>query len=797
MLPLALYLFAQPPRALHAGELARAIDRLSVAGNVLYVAAHPDDENTRLLSWLVGAKGVRAAYLAVTRGDGGQNLIGSEQGPLLGLIRTQELLAARRIDGAEQFFTRARDFGYSKTPEETLSIWGRDEILADFVTIIRRFKPDLIITRFNPKDRDTHGHHTASAMLSEAAFAAAADPKFRPELGGAWHAKRVVWNTYSWDPKAQHPGEIKIDAGIYDPLLGESFGELAARSRSMHKSQGFGASPVRGHSNDYFKVIAGAEAKQSIFEGIDLTWARVPGAEKFAGLVKRARAEFRFDNPAASIPVLVEALDALDAMPQNPWKEHKHEELARTIAGCAGLWLEAVAADWGVVPGGKLGAKFDAINRSDAKLTLEELRLPGGEVVKVGKPLVRDESDVIDHAVTATGPLSNPYWLAEKPEPGLYTVKDPAMVGLPENPPALPVEFVVSINGHRLAIERPLLYKWTDPVAGERYRPVAIVPAVTVTPARGLLVFADGKAKPLHVTVKAGAANTSGTLKPELPAGWRIEPATQNYQLAARGDEAELQFTVHPPEKASSGALHFGAHALTTIEHSHIPIQTLFPDGEVKLVRFDLKKTHTRVGYVAGAGDEVADALRQVGYDVTALSEETLASEPLGRFDAIVTGVRAWNVDKRLPYLHARLMEYVKGGGTLVVQYNTSNRFGQVTTNIGPHPFEISQERVTEEHAAVTMAEHPILKFPNRIAAGDFDGWIQERGLYFAGKWDAKYDAPLAMNDAGEPARKGGLLVTKYGKGAFIYTGLAFFRQLPAGVPGAYRLFANLISYGR
>jgi LmbE family N-acetylglucosaminyl deacetylase len=806
-------LSAQPPRQPNAAELARAIDRLSVVGNVLYVAAHPDDENTRLLGWLANEKLARTAYLSLTRGDGGQNLIGSEQGPLLGLIRTQELLAARRVDGAEQYFTRARDFGYSKTPDETLAIWGRAEVLADVVWAIRRFKPDVIITRFSPKSVDTHGHHTASALLAEEAFHAAADPAFHPEQVkevGVWQAKRIVWNKGVWNA---NPGEdlsafLKLDVGAFNPALGVSYGELAATSRSMHKSQGFGAASTRGPSPEYFQVLAGDPMTHGLFDGVDQSWSRVRGAEKLRELFARARAQYRPEAPESAIPALLGAQAALDALPVNPWKAEKQHELGDVIAACAGLYVEATAADFSAAPGTELKVAVSAINRSGAQLALKEVRLPGGVVARLDQPLGH-EPFLLERAVTVPPetPFSNPYWLAEAPEPGLYRAPDPALIGLPEQPPALTVELVLRAGDRTLTVTRAVAYKWTDPVAGERWRPLEIVPAVMVNPATPVLMFPDAQPHALKVLLKAGVAKAKGVLAPELPAGWKAEPPSLPFALEDKGAEEELSFQVRPPAAPGSGKLRLVAsvgeqklaRGVHRIEYGHIPIQTLFPEAEVKLVRFDLKKTKKRIGYIAGAGDEVAAALRQVGYEVTLLSDEALRNSPMTMYDAIVVGVRAYNTNIRLPYYKKRLMDYIKSGGTMVVQYNTTNRWSKPLPEIGPYPFEISQERVTDENAAITREpqDHPLLTRPNRILDEDFTGWIQERGLYFAGKWAKEYETPLSMHDPGEPARKGGVLVARYGKGAFIYTGLAFFRQLPAGVPGAYKIFANMISYGR
>ncbi len=811
-----------PPRQPGAGELLRRIERLGVVGNVLYVAAHPDDENTRLLAYLVGERSLRTAYLSLTRGDGGQNLIGAEQGPLLGLIRTQELLAARRVDGAEQYFTRARDFGYSKTAAETLSIWDRDAVLADLVWVIRRFRPDVIITRFPSRGLDTHGHHTASAVLAEQAFSAAADPRAHPEqlrYVGVWKARRLLQNKPIFPgltPAVDVSRFLTLDVGGYSPLLGVSWGEVAATARSMHKSQGFGVPSVRGPVPEYFEVLQGDRPRgRDPLGGLPFDWGRVKGAARLADLLAKARRGFDAQHPERSLERLLEAAAELERVPANPWKEEKLRELGEVAAACAGLFVEATAADFRAVPGGKVKLTLGAINRSPAALWLKEVRLLGplaaGEarVVRVGKPLAEHQPWQRERtlALASDAPLSSPYWLEAQPRGGDYVIKDQRLVGEAESPPPLAVEFVVQSGGRSVTLRRAVLYKWTDPVAGERWRPLELAPAVTATPAARDLVFPDRKARPLAVTLQAFADGQSGSVRLELPAGFSAAPARLPFRLERRGDEEEITFTVRPAG-AGRGQLRVVvevgklelSRALARVDCSHLPIQTVFPQASVAVSRFDLaRKVDRPIGYLPGAGDEVPAALRAVDYKVTLLDDEALTRQPLGRFAAIVVGVRAYNVNPRLAFHHRRLMEYVKAGGTLIAQYSTSNRLSKVVAPMGPYPFALSQERVTDERAAVTLEapEHPLLTRPNRISAADFEGWVQERGLYFAGTWDQRYQTLLSMHDPGEPPRRGSLLVARYGKGTFVYTGLAFFRQLPAGVPGAYRLFANLLAHGR
>jgi LmbE family N-acetylglucosaminyl deacetylase len=812
---------ADPPRP-DAARLQLALRRLGVVGRVLYVAAHPDDENTNLLAYLENVAMVRTAYLSLTRGDGGQNLIGSEQGPELGLIRTQELLAARRIDGAEQFFTRARDFGFSKSPEETLRIWGRDAVLADVVTVIRRFRPDVIITRFQPEKTDTHGHHTASAMLAVEAFKAAADPKFHPEelTGGLepWQARRLVWNKSSWNLKPNEDLSAfgKLDVGAYSPLLGVSMGELAADSRSMHKSQGFGVAPNRGPIVEYFKVLDGAPTAKGPLDGLDLSWGRYPkAAAKVRGLAEKAARGFDARKPYASIPALLELDKALDAVPDASFRAQKKYEVAELVLACAGLFVDATASDHEAAPGQPLDVTATVVNRSPASVALTSVRFPFDDAATaVGKPVA------CPTASGAAAPLetkkairvpadrapTTPYWLDGPPGAGLYRTPDARDVGAPESPPALVATFELTIAGRPLTVARPVVFKWVDPVMGERARPVEITPAVSVRPETGVLMFPDAGERALAVRLTAGAPGVAGAATLELPRGWTAEPARAPFSLAKKGDQTTVTFRVRASAKdaaagtakviVDAGAAGKQSRGVVHIDHPHIPMQTWLADADVRLVPVTLTTGGKKIGYFPGPGDEVPAALRRVGYDVTLLDDKGLTAASLARFDAVVTGVRAFNTSEALRAAHAALMSYVEGGGTLVVQYNTNNRLAPLSAPIGPWPFEIGRDRVTDETAAATFtnAKHPALTAPNRLSARDFDSWVQERGLYFAEKWDPRYETMMTMHDPDEKPLAGGVLWAPHGKGTFVYTGLAFFRQLPAGVPGAYRLFANLLA---
>lgn len=818
-------LIAQPVETMNAAKLQLALQKLTTLGSVLYVAAHPDDENTAFIAYCANDRLLRTAYLSLTRGDGGQNLIGSEQSELLGIIRTQELLAARRIDGGEQFFTRALDFGYSKTPEETMKIWGRDKILADVVWAIRKFRPDVIVTRFPKTGEGGHGHHTSSAILAEEAFFAAADPKKFPEqlsLVQPWKAKRILWN--AWLPalearKADVSKLTAIDLGSYNILLGKSYTEISAESRSMHKSQGFGSSGLRGETLNYFDLIAGDSIKikaekADIFEGVDMTWNRVKGGAVVAKLLEEARKKFVPTEPQAIIPILAQAYREMGKIQDDYWIPQKRKELVEIIRSCAGIWVEAIAqnppgrgeAGFSGTPGGTVKISAAIVNRSQSPLQLKRVLFPFAGDSLIGKELVKGKfiTTVVTKTIPKTTPLTQPYWLYTAPEKGIFSVSDQRLIGRPENPAALTVSFVVNVHGEDIPFTTPVLHRRTDPVLGETYRPFEIVPPVVLALPDKSLLFTDASSRAMSVLVKSNMAQASGVVRLRLPSGWTSEPKEIPFSLVNKFDEIPALFKIQPPSTIIQGEHYVYAEVamadgskssfgMQTIQYNHIPAQTLFPEARAKLVQIDLKKTVKSIGYIASASDDMPEYLTQLGFDVKLLSDDDIDNLALQRFEAIVTGVRAYNTRPRLKQQYRRLMDYVAQGGTLLVQYNTANAL--VTDSIGPYPFTISRERVTEEDTPIRLLQsaHPLLQTPNVINAKDFEGWVQERGLYFASKWDPRYQTLWACNDTGEPEKTGGMLVAQHGKGAFIFNSYAWFRQFPAGVPGAYRLFVNML----
>ncbi len=806
---------AQAQPVLNGSDILLGLEKLNTVGAVLYIAAHPDDENTRLLAYLAKEKKLRTGYLSVTRGDGGQNLIGKEQGDALGLIRTQELLAARRTDGAEQFFTRANDFGYSKNPEETFTIWNRDSVLSDMVWTIRKFKPDVIICRFPTTGEGGHGHHTASAILAMEAFDAAADPKrFPHQLASVpvWKTRRIFWNTFNFGTtNTTAPNQLKVDVGLYNPLLGKGYGEIAAESRSMHKSQGFGVPKQRGSTTEYFKLLKGDSVKSDLFEGIDQTWHRFPGSADLEKAIQNCIGKFNSRSPELSIPDLLEIHKLLAHLQskdptQMKWNDLKMREIENLMVACSGLWLEAFAASNTGIPGNAVTLTTQVVKRNNCEAKLQKISYWNQQDTMTEHVLKTNELFTAKHTETLSAnlPFSNPYWLNEKHEPGFYHVNDPMLIGKPENNPALMVSFYIELGGLQIEVERPLVYKWTDPVKGEIYSPFEVLPPATVNISEKVLVFSDEHPKNVQFVIKANSDNVSGLLMVAVPDGWSFVYKTKEFNLENRGEEVVLEGQVVSSKTGSNSKLAASvlihgkiySKGIQRIEYDHIPHQFILSDAEANLVHINLKESGTNIGYIPGAGDEIPVCLKQIGYKVTVLTDEQLMNDDLSKYSAIITGVRAYNTNERLKTFYRRLMDYTKNGGNLIVQYNTSNRDEPVTSSMGPYPFTISRDRVTDEHAEmrITNPGHSVLNWPNVIDTNDFKGWIQERGIYFAKDWDKQYETVFSINDPGEKPSEGSLIIAKNGKGNFVYTGLVFFRELPAGVPGAYRLLVNLLS---
>jgi LmbE family N-acetylglucosaminyl deacetylase len=820
ILALLLCLFLATPawaQAPFSGTPAieQSLEKLNVLGSVLMIAAHPDDENTAILAYYARGRHMRTGYLSLTRGEGGQNLIGSEQGDLLGLIRSHELLAARQIDGAEQFFTRAIDFGYTKTPEETFAKWGRERILSDVVWVIRRFRPDVIVLRFSGTPKDGHGQHQVSAILGKEAFFAAADPSRFPEqlkFVEPWKARRLLFNSFSFTKEmekeaAATPGRIEVDTGAYDPVLGVSYSQIAGMSRSMHRSQGMGASQRPGPSRQYLVTVAGDAPAKDAFDGIDTTWNRVPGGAEIGRILAEAARTFEPDRPERTIPLLLKA-HPLIAAQHDPWASQKLVELNEAIALCSGLWLDANTDNYAVVPGATVEVSYTALNRSPVSMSLDSLTLEGmgGQSRTDPHHAAMGSNQPVNaqlkYAVPADQPYSQPFWLREPKHGDTYSISDQRMVGLPDDPPLLSLRFGIETGGVAFDLVRPVRHRYVDRVDGEQTRALIVVPPVALNMPQDVVLFPNGDARKLEVEVRADVPKVAGLVSLTPDAGWSAAPVSLPFEQAEAGQQQPLAFEVKPsagpdPPAWLHGMARVGGRdigvGMLVISHPPLPPLTVFPPAEVRLVRADVRVTAHKIGYVMGAGDEMPDAIRQLGCEVTLLTPSDLEQRNLSEFDAIVTGVRAYNTRADLRMNLPRLLDYVRKGGKLIDQFNVTD--GNLVP-MGPYPFKIGRDRVTVEEAPVafTNLSNPLLSTPNEITPKDFEGWVQERGLYFASEWDPRYQTVLESHDPGEKPLPGGMLYTRYGKGVYIFSAYAWFRELPAGVPGAYRLFANMLS---
>ena len=813
---------AQTPQKSTPSDIYHAVQKLNFLGTALYVAAHPDDENTRLISYLSNNVHARTGYLSLTRGDGGQNLIGPELRELLGVLRTQELLAARRVDGGEQFFTRANDFGYSKHPKETLEIWNKEAILGDVVTAIREFKPDVIINRFDHRNPGTtHGHHTSSAMLSIEAFDLANDPNAFPNRlteTELWQPRRLFFNTSWWFygseeafDKADKSKMINMDVGTYYPNLGMSNNEIASLASSQHLCQGFGRLSSRGSQPEYIELLKGdlPKIQTDLFEGINTSWSRIIGGDKIAALLTPIEDNFNFKNPHEHLPQLVEAYKLLQTVKNEHWKKIKSNELKSIITAVTGLHLEAISKTAYANPGESVTIAIEVVNRSPVSITLESVEIANEKSDSAAVLLANNT--LIQQNINLTIPLetnyTSPYWLIEKGSLGTYKVADMSLIGKPETPRAFNAVFKLNINGTIIPISKPVVYKYAKPDKGEIYQPFEIVPEATARFNDKVIIFSDDTPKEIPVTIKAHADNLSGTVQFCFDKAWSVENDTKSFTIAKKGDEQTLYFTLTPPptenESYISPIVRINGKMITkelvTIDYDHVPMQTILLPSEAKTVRLDIKKAGEHIGYIMGAGDEMPTSLEQMGYIVHLVNPSDISEGFLDKYDAVVLGIRAYNVVDELKFKQRYILDYVEQGGNVIVQYNTANRWGNQFENIAPYDLEISRDRVTNENSEVRILtnSHPLVNFPNKITSSDFEGWVQERGLYFPDKWGAEFTPILGMNDEGETEKKGSLLVAPYGKGNYIYTGLSFFRELPAGVPGAYKLFSNMLSLGK
>ncbi|MEI8111280.1 MAG: PIG-L family deacetylase [Chitinophagia bacterium] len=796
-----------------SADIFQQMKKLNVLGSVLYIAAHPDDENNTFLPYLAKEKLYRTAYLSLTRGDGGQNLIGPEQGIELGLIRTQELLAARRQDGAEQYFSRAYEFGYSKSQTEALRIWDKEKILSDAVWIIRQYQPDIIINRFPPDARAGHGHHAASAVIGAEAFVAAADPKRFPEQFAygvkPWQAKRIVWNSYNFggNMNTTSADQFSFDISGFNPMLGKSYGEIGAEARSMHKSQGEGRPRRRGTSLEFFSPVAGDPPKTDLMDGVDITWSRIPGGTAIQEQVNQLIRQFNFEQPEASVPALVKLYTAMQSLPESNWKNKKMQEVQQLVEACSAIFAEVTTQQEYAVQGESVTASFFFNKRKQVQATLKYIQLPTMDSsFSLALPYNQNIQFVKTISVPANQKISQPYWLEYPKLEGSFDVRDQRMIGKAENDPAFPAKWVINIEGVDFTFQRAIQYKYVDPVKGELYQPLVVLPAAEVNFTKENLVSINGKKITAGVQLLQRGKNK---LNPTIQfSGLKQFSLNGSTSLSGWDENARINASLNSPNPATNKTVEISLHPSTPevyagstriIAYDHIPTITYFAPAKTNLISLQVKTTGKKIGYIPGAGDKIPAALEQLGYEVVVLSEAEIQMPNLSQYDAIITGIRAYNIYEYLTNKNDILNRYIEAGGHLIIQYMKSNLVGLKRITAGPYPFQVnSGSRVTEENAAVTFLQpnHPLLNYPNVITQSDFEGWVQERSTYHAEQVDAHFVSILQMADTGEkPAAAGGSLITApYGKGNITYVSLVLFRQLPAGNPGAYRILANLLA---
>jgi len=859
---LALALLPAAPPAVRAQEgigeyrgaaaLGLALRRLGTTKRVLMIGAHPDDEDTQLLAALALEQGADVAYLSLTRGDGGQNGIGPELHEALGVLRTEELLAARRVDGATQFFSRAYDFGFSKSAEETFRHWPRREILGDAVGVIRLWRPDIVVAVFSGTPRDGHGHHQVSALIAREAFEAAGDSSAFPEQLRAGLAPFRPAKFYRSLRGRADSATVRIAVGGMDPLVGRSPFQLAMASRSRHRSQDMGAPEPAGPRWGYLMRLdpAATGPEPSIWAGIDsVIGGRTLSPSRAAHPLERALTRYslivdslqrnaRVLEPAALVDGLAAALRLLadpeagrpragrlidpDAAAFLVRNETRDAQAALALA--AGLELDAVAERARIVPGQELGVTVSLWNGGTRPVTVSALepRVPEGWTVTAADSTPLPAAPLAAGAVAtrrfrvrvpAEARPTEPYFLRQPRDGDLYRWPgDWRVQGLPFEPAPLQAAAQVTVAGAEVPLRREATFRDVDPRQGELRRPVLVVPAMSVLlePEVSILPTA-GPRRPLRFRVRlaaAGARPVAGTWSVAVPGGWSAQPAGGRVTLAP-GESREVEVSVTAPAGVRPGSAPVSAaftadggerytRGLQLVDYPHVRARPIYHDAASTVRAFDVRvPAGLRVAYVEGAGEAGPGILLQLGITPSVLTADSLAGADLSRYDVIVTGIRAYEVRHDLGAANPRLLEYVRNGGTLIVQYN---KYELVEGHFTPFPITLANphDRVTDEASPVRVLDpaSPVFTTPNRITDADWQGWVQERGLYFAHTWAPEYTPLLELTDPGETPMRGSLLVAKYGRGTYVYTGLAFNRQLPEGVPGAWRLFANLLALG-
>lgn len=806
------YCSAQQIRPAKSSEIYRELKTLKHLPKVLYLAAHPDDENTGLLSWLINEQNVETGYLSLTRGDGGQNLLGTEQGAALGLIRTHELLEARKLDGAQQFFTRAIDFGFSKNKEDTFKQWDTDSLTADVVWVIRKFRPDVIICRFPPTAAAGHGQHAASAVVAEKAFKLAGDQTAFPnqlKYVNVYQPKRILWNTFRFGTNnTTAENQLKATVGQYDAQLGMGYGELAGLSRSLHKSQGAGTQSVAGVRTEYFSPVAGDQAKTTLFERIPMNWSD-RGINDIDELIDITLLSFDYNHPDKSLHGLLMLRKKIAELQDANLRKDKLAAIDHIILSCTGFMGEVVTDQAEAISGDSYSFRLNVIARSSVPVLLEQVNWIN-QTDNLNRRVSGDSLLTIDRKIQipAAALLTEPYWL-EKPakNAATFSVANDTLIGLAENESALNVVLSLKIGTEQFKVKLPLSFKKLDPVKGDVVEQLRIVPALGLSFAEPVYFAREKEALAVTLRLKATKSINYGKVDFKIGnviiktfTGINLPENTVSIKdfLIPAEDLSKIKTSQNKLEAVFSAAQNTFTKGQILIQYPHLPSLQYFVPATTWLLKGDIKVLAKKVGYIQGAGDLIPQFLSQAGLQVDVLTEaDILNPTKLATYDAIVTGVRVINTEKRIKNWQPALKAYVENGGTMVMQYNTTQ--DMALQDFGVYPFSISNKRVTEEHSAVKflVPNHKLLNYPNKITAQDFNGWVQERGAYFPDQWDNRYEPLFEMNDTGEEPLKGSTLYAKYGKGNFIYTPLAFFRQLPAGNVGAARLFFNFISAGK
>jgi LmbE family N-acetylglucosaminyl deacetylase len=850
------------PEERGASGLALLLRRLQTIASVLHTAAHPDDESTEMLAYLSRKEGARTAYLSLNRGEGGQNGIGPELGDNLGVIRTEELLAARKLDGAEQYFTRAFDFGFTRSVEETLQKWNKEEVLGDMVRVIRKMRPLVVVNGFSGTARDGHGQHQVAGLLTPEAVKAAADPNRFPaqitqEGLQPWQVLKVYGRVFG---NVERGARAEFDVGTYDPVLGRSYNELASDGRSRHRSQDFGMIQSRGPQMRSFprlsSLVAVPEKEITLFTGVDTT---ITGIAKFAGahgasllpaltkiedLAAKAKADFRFEQPVVIAPHLAAGLHEVRALRASlgdldttskanvdGMLARKEQEFNDALVKAHGIVVDALSSTEIVTPGENveiaahifIGAPTTENGTFAPEVKLEtpanwqiEAVKPEPMLPVTGMPFLRgrETPDYVARfraTVPDNEPPTQPYWLATARTKEQFDWDNDMPLNLPFAPAIAQAQVELTLNGERVVINQPVEFRFADKTFGEIRRELKVAPALTLNVSPSLLVIptvASHRTREISVEITHNAQRkTEGTVKLIAPPGWKVEADQRSFIFTQQGERTARSFKVTPPLGAN-GNFELKAVALSNnksydkgyrvISYPHIENHFVYRLATTKIEVFDVAVAkNLKVGYVMGSGDDGPDALAQMGVNVTLLSPAELAAGDLSIYDTIVLGIRVYEVNETVIANNKRLLDYVANGGTLIVQYNKQEF---VNGNFAPYPVKMTRgDRVTDETAPITILEsnHPLFNFPNKITAADWQGWVQERGLYFLNDWDQRYTPLLAAPDETGNLLKGGQLIAEYGKGTYIFTGYAWFRQFPAGVPGAYRLFANMVSYAK